>query len=313
VARRTDLASPNSTAQANRFGSIAGAALLLVAMIVTACSGGGGATTAPGQPAASSQPSDDLAAPSFDLPVGPTMRPSGAQVRVANLYRDGQGQGTAVDIYTGFTIGTGGAPVTTVQYGTVSDWFDPLVMDDDGDAEISFLPPGQKDDDHSLGNQSETLKGGEKITILLASGDNKNASGGQFASWRTTFETDTTDFPLPTPAASGEAVVIIDMLALENVPAFDGVNFYAKTDGACLKSIGADQFTGAQPLSGGTQSPFSIPASQTSLSIHQDEGDCTSAPKLEVPLQLAAGQRSFLAVYSADGKTLQALTIPIAP
>src|SRR4051812_2675953 len=102
------------------------AGLIVVAVMVAACSGGPGATgapttasraplaggtsapasAAPGTTAeASAAPGTDAAASAASTQAGGgginlmSLRPSGAKLRIANLYRDASGKPTDLDIY----------------------------------------------------------------------------------------------------------------------------------------------------------------------------------------------------------------------
>ena len=71
-----------------------------------------------------------------------SLRPSGAKLRIANLYRDASGKPTDLDIYG--DVDAANAPkLISVPYGTITDFFDPGVQDDQGDADWTSIPPAR--------------------------------------------------------------------------------------------------------------------------------------------------------------------------
>ena len=328
---------------ARRFVLIA--ALGVAAITVAACSGAGAATSPTGGVAAAGSPSTASGAGptrtpgtlassgraanasgspaasavagsssgTLQLPVG--FRPSGALIRVANLYRSVAATATgAVDVYGTYGTADNDTPLVTVPYGTISGWFDPGILDDARNAQITFFPHGVHASGDEIGSQGETLKGTERITIMLAASEGTNTSGQSLGTWRVVFETSTVN-PLPTPPA-GQALVELDALAL---PAFPGVTadyVYLGTGAACLPSM--DGGDGPQLLSANRRTtsiiPFAIPAGPQVLTFHLDSADCHGKGVSDgIPVQLAAGQRAYVLLYSPDAKALRSLVVAIEP
>jgi hypothetical protein len=301
------------------------ALLLLAVVLAAACGGGSAATTGPTIPGITSAPGSDNPATSSDplvtLPPstggggGPSLKPSGAKMRIANLYTPATGTPPALDIYGGFSA-EAGPLLASVPYGTISDWFDPGVLGNENDAMLSFYVHGKTGMNEEIGTQTETLKGGEQITMFIGAGDadNKNSSGIQFARWTVFFENGT-DFPLPSPVAD-KAIVMALGLALGAVPGTAETFLYMSVDGACLPNVEGGIDGTPQPFGPGSQQNYLAPAGSKDayIELPGENGipDCTSKGTLTpVHYDIAAGERAWLAFYSPDGKTLKALQVKV--
>jgi hypothetical protein len=300
-------------------------AFLITALIVAGCGGGGaGATNQPvptrgqasggaaptvaGQPAATDVPAsaDGIGQPG-------SFRASGAKIRVVNLYSDGSAAPAAVDVFGDFQAL--GAPLMSVPYGTASDWFDPGILDDQRNAEISFFPAGRYTADDLLIDQSETLQGTERITMIVGKGDNKKSDGTSSGQLEVGFENSTVN-PLPTPHAN-QSLVEVDPLSLDSWPgagssAPDGY-MYLSVGSGCLKTVGTedDNTVGVQPLSAHRGSArFSIPAGAVKLSLHPSDACTDTSPYPDIAIDILAGQAARLLLYSANGKDLKTLVVP---
>jgi hypothetical protein len=302
---------------------VAARALFLVMVIVAAaCGSGSTPTTAPTIPGST-------AASSFVVPtlppastggggLGNNLKPSGAKMRIANLYTPATGTPPALDVYGGFNA-QAGPLLVTVPYGTISDWFDPGVLGDNGDASLSWYPQGKTGPDDSIGTQTETLKGGEVITMFIGAGDadNKTQSGLQNSRWKVFFEK-ATDFPLPSPIA-GKAVLMADGLALGAVPGTSETFLYVSVDGTCLPDVEGTSDNTAQPFGPQSQQNYVAPAGSKDayIEVPGENGapDCTSKGTLTpIHYDVAAGERAWLMFYSPDGKTLKVLQVkPAVP
>ncbi len=302
---------------------MAARALLVIVFLVAACSSGGGAatpaptlggltgSTAPG--ATNSPPSLGLGSPAANTP-GPDVHPfrpsGGTMLRVVNLYKDASGAPTAIDIYGDFNAQTGNL-LKTVPYATVTDWFDPGILDDQGDAELSFYATGRTSTDDQLGTQSATLKGTERITLVIGTGENKSSSGTQLARWKTISE-NANDFPLPTPPTSGDAVLMTDGIGLMAFPGTTETFMFLGVDGTCLPSVDSGTEGGGQPIGPSSQQSYIYPAGSHAVSLHLGQSECGAKGAYpDVTVDLKAGQRAFLFLYSPDGKSLKTLQVAI--
>ena len=300
-------------------------AMVLAAVFVASCGGAGGAATnqpvaSPGQPSDAAAPTGTgVAAVATDVPASAagngqpgSIRASGARIRVVNLY-NGAAALSAIDVYGNYQAI--GAPLMSVPYGTASDWFDPGILDDQRNAEVTFFPAGKHTPDDLLVDQSETLRGTERITMILGTGDNKKADGTSYGQLEVQFENSTMN-PLPTPH-SNQSLVEVDPLSLAGWPGAGGSApsgyMYLSTGSGCLKTVGneGDDTVGVQPLSAHRGSArFSIPAGAQKLSLHASETCTDSSPYPDIAVNLTAGQAARVLLYSGNGKDLNTLVLP---
>jgi hypothetical protein len=302
----------------------------LVGLLTAACSGGqagaGGASQL-----ASSGGGGTAATPAISVGGRAPFRASGALVRVVNLYNGGANGPGPIDVYGDFKAT--GTPLITVRYGTISNWFDPGILDDQRNATLTFLPAGKTGtDDEVAHKKSDTLKGGERTTIVLAKNQNTNSSGGLIKSddglLSETVENGTT-YPLPTPPAS-QSVLIVNNVALQALHKFPGTDqtaLFIATGKDCLPTIDSDPLNGSilvdqlgrvspapQPISSWGTVSFAMPAGSQSVSFHLVNAYMNCSGKSvfpEIPVQLAVGGQTFLFLYSPDGKVLKNLVVPV--
>lgn len=299
-------------------------ALLITALFVAGCGGGGAVATnqppTPGQPSAGAaatiagQPAATDVPGSADGNGQPgTFRASGAKIRVVNLYHDGSAAPPAIDVYGDFQAL--GSPLMSVPYGTASDWFDPGILDDQRNAEISFFPAGRHTSDDLLIDQSETLQGTERITMIIGKGENKKSDGTSFGQLEVEFENSTLN-PLPTPHPN-QSLVEVDPLSLDSWPGAGGSApdgyMYVSLGSGCLKTVGTedDNTIGVQPISAHRGSArFSIPAGAQKLSLHPSDACTDASPYPDIAVDIAAGQAARLFLYSENGRDLNTLLLP---
>src|SRR4051794_33105301 len=113
--------------------------LVAVGFLLAACGGaspGGGGAQTGGLPTDKPDVTDDGAA------AGPGGRPSGATVRIVNVYNGGD-KAASIDVYAAPWVSDGATPLLTVPYGTVTEFFDPTVADEAGDMFLSFYRHGE--------------------------------------------------------------------------------------------------------------------------------------------------------------------------
>ncbi len=229
--------------------------------------------------------------------------------RIANLYRDASGKPTDLDIYGDFDA-TNAPRLITVPYGTVTDFFDPGVMDDQGDADWTFYPAGKTGRDDQIGMQQETLKATDRITMVIGDGESKSSTGTQLGMWKTIFET-STDFPLPTPPTAGDAVLMVDGVGITNLPNTSETFVFVGIDGTCLPSVEQGAAAGGEPRGPHSQQNYLYPAGSHAVSLYLTNPDCTGKSAYpDTTVALNAGQRAFLFYYTPDDKTLKGLLVP---
>jgi hypothetical protein len=245
-------------------------------------------------------------------------RPSGAKVRIVNAYAPLNGDPGPIDVYTAPWAGDGDTPLLSVPYGTVSEYFDPTVSDDAGDMFLSMYWAGTKGNGNELISQTETLKGGEVITFIVATGDSTQDSGRRFGSIQAFFQTASGEaFGQSTPAP-GKALLFVDTNGTENVlTAPDSTAWYFSAGTGCTKAINDD----ANTLSGvgpGGGSTYQLDPGSYTGSIHAYASDDTTIPTCDNPalvgnlaIKAVADQTAILLVYAPKDGDLRTLFIPL--
>lgn len=292
---------------------MAGRALLLVVVLVAAACGGStgsAGTPAPtiGAPGGSLDPGTSAVGGTGG--PGQDLTPSGARWRIANFYRDAAGRPTDIDVYGDFNA-QAGPLLKTVRYGTLSEFFDPGRLDDQGDANLSFYPAGRTGTDDQIGSQTATLKGDEVVTMAIATGENTSQNGTALGRWKTFYENGQ-DFPLPTAPTSGDAVLMADGVALAAFPNTTETFAFLGVDGTCLPSVEGGPDGGGQPLAPHSQQSYIYPAGSHNVTVHLANADCgAKSPYPAIPVALSAGERAWLFFYSPDDGQLQTLLVPV--
>lgn len=253
--------------------------------------------------------------PTLDVPAAPVSRlsPSGAFVRLANAYAPLNGDPGSVDVFGGYAAQEGQAPLATVGYEEVGDWFDPGA-DSDGNVAMSWYPSGRTSDDDKLGDQTETLRGGERITVLLTSGGGTNPAGARYGQWLTVFEEGGTSEPLATPG-DGAALLFTESFGLPNT--YGSEPLFISAGNGCLVPQGGTN--GPQPVGPGGSAAFELEPGNMTLSIHSypaggfiGELDCSVPAVLEdIEVDLDPGERAILLLYAPAADDLRALIVPI--
>jgi hypothetical protein len=250
------------------------------------------------------------------LPAG--NRPSGAKVRIVNAYAPLDGDPGPIDIYAAPWAGDGDTPLLSVPYGTVSAYFDPTVSDDAGDMFLSMYWAGTKGNGNELISQTETLKGGEVITFIVATGDSTQDSGRRFGSIQAFYQTANGEtFGQSTPAP-GKALLFVDTNGTENVlTAPDSTAWYFSAGTGCTKAINDDTNTLSGVGPGGGSTYQLDPGSYTG-SIHAYASDDTTIPTCDNPalvgnlaIKAVADQTAILLVYAPKDGDLRTLFIPL--
>jgi hypothetical protein len=250
------------------------------------------------------------------LPAG--HRPSGAKVRIVNAYAPQNGDPGPIDVYAAPWAGDGDTPLLSVPYGTVSEYFDPTVSDDAGDMFLSMYWAGTKGNGSELISQTETLKGGEVITFIVATGDSTQDSGRRFGSIQAFFQTASGGALGQSTPAPGKGLLFVDTNGSENVIAKpDSTTWYFSAGTGCTKAINDDANTlsGAGPGGGGT---YQLDPGSYTGSIHAYAKDDPSIPTCDNPalignlaIKAIADQTAILLVYAPKDGDLRTLFIPL--
>ena len=295
--------------------------LIAACILVVGCSSGGsapsGAASSGGSPAAStSGAAAGTPGAAGGLPAG--HRPSGAKVRIVNAYAPLNGDPGPIDVYAAPWAAEGDKPILSVPYGTVSDYFDPTVSDDAGDMFLSMYWAGTQGNGTELISQTETLKGGEVITFIVATGDSTQDSGRPFGSIQAFFQTASGGTFGQTTPAPGKALLIVDSNGVENVIAKpDSATWFFSAGTGCTKAINddANSLSGAGPGGGGT---YQLDPGSYTGSIHAYASDDTTIPTCDNPslvgnlaIKAVADQTAILLVYAPKDGDLRTLFIPL--
>jgi hypothetical protein len=295
--------------------------LIAASILVVGCSSGGsvpsGAASSQDSPGASTSiAASGVPAVGTGVPAG--NRPSGAKVRIVNAYAPLNGDPGPIDVYAAPWAGDGDTPLLSVPYGTVSAYFDPTVSDDAGDMFLSMYWGGTKGNGAELISQTETLKGGEAITFIVATGDNTQDSGRRFGSIQAFFQKASGGtFGQSTPAP-GKALLVVDTNGTQNViKAPDSATWFFSTGTGCTKAINddANSLSGAGPGGGGT---YQLDPGSYTGSIHAYAKDDPSIPTCDNPalignlaIKAVADQTAILLVYAPKDGDLRTLFIPL--
>jgi hypothetical protein len=243
-------------------------------------------------------------------------KPSGAKVRVANLYNPITSDPGPIDIYAAPWVDAGAKPLLSVPYGQVSPAFDPTVSDDAGDMFLSIYASGVTGNGNELMSQTETLKGGENIVFYLGTGDLQD-SGKYGGALGTEFGVSSGDVGNPT-MAPGTALLTISAIGLDKIVKNpDTTSWIVSLGHGCAPGINGDANDISIIDPGTTGADYPLVAGQTTISFHpydKSSGnlpDCTNASVLDAQVQATAGQKLVLVLYAPKDGQLKALVIPV--
>lgn len=266
-------------------------------------------------------------------------------VRVANTYiPDGSQSGAPIEVWVGTPGGTG-KKLTTVAYGTVSEYFAPQVSDPLGQGvtdvrspyNLSIFPVGAKSGDDLLIDQGEDASPGQKLTMVVG----PNAPGSKGASMSVSAD-DIGSSPkaggftfvsLP-KAPAGKAVLQLGAYALQGRAGMtDSAHGLTPStaDGRCLPyfdldtgGIGLtntlhDMSSDTIALVGGTQAltyavPPGLPIRVNQLKDQETVSSaCKDTPVFgPVDPQLKAGERAYGVLYGPSLSAAKLLVIPVS-
>ncbi len=288
---------------------------VIACLLLAGCSSGPAAATAPN--GSTVGPDETVAATQADDGL-PTRQPSGAKVRIINAYVPLSGQPGPIDIYPAEWVLEGAKPLISVPFGTASDFFDPTVSDASGNMALSAYRSGETGNGNEVASQTETLKGGEIITMIVTTGQNLQSGGDRYGGMQVFFsDTSGGVFGQASPEP-GKGVVIVSSVGIENIMAKpDAEHWYLSTGNGCTKSIGdsQDTLTGNGPGSGATYSltPGTYSASIVSVpGSSQDFPTCTGPSIVgSVPLTVTADRSVLLFIYAAKQGDLKTMVLPL--
>ncbi len=282
--------------------------LVAVGALVAACGGAGGDGPTNGTQTAGPGPT------TIGGGGGSAGRPSGAKVRIVNVYNGGDKAAT-IDVYAAPWVLDGATPLLTVPYGTATEFFDPTVADEAGNMFLTFYRHGETGNGTELISQTETLKGGEIITYVLMSDADTRDDGTPVFQLQSLYHAPGGGIYDATPEP-GKGVLIVNMHAIEPaVTAADGVSWYLSAGQGCKKSINdaADTQTAAGP---GDGTEYVFEPGDYSLSLHESSPgafpDC-SAPALisGIKATVVADKTMLLVVYAPTATGLKSMVLPL--
>lgn len=291
------------------------AIVAIAAVLAGACSGSAGSVGPGGSGAASTQSGGGPAA----TPDTNGHRPSGAKVRIVNAYAPLNGDPGPIDVYAAPWVGAGSTPLITVPYGTTSAFFDPTVADDQGDMFLSLYWKGDTGNGNELVSQSETLKGGEVITYLVATADSVQDSGRRFGSIQGFFASSsggTLDQPTPNP---GKSLLIVDTVGLDNVlSSADTTTYFFGVGKGCAKALGDDEST-MSSVGPGSAATYELDPGTYKGAIYsypadsQNPATCSEKPIVpNIPITIAAGETALSFTFAPkDGGDLKTLVLAL--
>ena len=289
--------------------------MAVMAIVAAACSGGVGG------PAVTSGPgsTDDLGAGLPTLPGGgggTGGQPSGAKVRVFNAYTaDGSGTG-AIDVYGDSLVGSDSTPIATVPYGTLSEFFDPGVFDSDGNAFLTFLPAGVKDQDKVLMTQTETLHSSDVLTVYLGTGSQR-ADGTRGAFDQVYFHHPTGGGVANTPPP-GKGLLIVTSAGLDEIMTSQAdKTWYVGLGNGCDGGLGSGPGITTTVSPGATGAEYELTPGAVTVGIYAGPSDqigtCTGEPIAQAQVEAKANVLDVFILYAPKDGQLKSMMIPLEP
>jgi len=260
--------------------------LVAVGALVSACGGSSGN----GGPTSGTQTAGPEATTSGGG-GGLAGRPSGAKVRIVNVYNGGP-TAASIDVYAAPWVLDGATPLLSVPYGETGNGTEVM-------------------------SQSETLKGGEVITYVLMSDAEMREDGTPKLYLQSLFH-GSTGGGLGATAAPGDGVILINMHGLEPAVAkpADGGSWFMSTGKGCTKAIGNDEFTldAAWP---GDGTRYGLAPGDYTLSFHPSPvgtfPDCSTTPTLAgVQAKVAADETTLVVAYAPSANELKTMVLSLA-
>ncbi|HJP88764.1 MAG TPA: hypothetical protein VJ850_07025 [Candidatus Limnocylindrales bacterium] len=290
---------------------------MAIVALVAACGGGGG----PAQTGGPGSTDDGGAVPTFNAGGGGGgggggNQVSGAKVRVFNAWSPDGGTGGSVDVYGDAFVGADSKALIAVPYGTLTDFFDPGVFDTEGDAMITFLPAGVKDQAKVLMNQSETLKAGDVLTIYLGTGS-KNSDGTTGAFDQVYFHKVVDGGGANTPPP-GKSMLIVTSSGLDAIMTSQADRtWYVGIGSGCEPGLGSGPGITTTVSPGATGAEYDIAPGSYTVAIYSEPSDqagtCTGEPIAQAHLDAKANERAVFILYAPKDGQLTSQMIPLEP
>jgi hypothetical protein len=259
---------------------------ILAALVILAACGGDNETATTDTtraPATTDGTIGDLPAPT---PGEFEEYPEG-KIRFANYWR-ADGAGSPVDIYWGGSAQIG-EKMATVEYGTVTDWetmkieANPLGGNGSPELRVTIQRPGQTDFNGVLNTLSETLEGGERLTVIL--GGTNGSDGLQ--------STTVYEHQVGTPS-EGQGLLLLNSTGLGGVEGGDFVSL--DPAGTCRQEWEIDNTID----NGNAGTAYTVPAGSLQVIAHDanvSPEECAAATIGPIPVEVAAGDRYLVVVW----------------
>jgi hypothetical protein len=236
--------------------------------------------------------------------------PSGASVRVVNLVRLGS-KPSSILVFDTELATTGQKPIARLTYGSVSKPFRPRADESGGGSTtLSFYRPGAPTNASLLGQWTEDLAAGDRLTVLVQPNDDDPEHIPVFANaeWEHGGKT-----PLPS-AAPGKALLLGQGFGLpkSNATTF-GVQ-YGIVGRGCISPLPDD--LGNISYVGATNTvPFTIEPGHLRLAAYNtDDRSCSKRPlAAPVTINANAGDRVYVFAFGSPHQRLELLPVPIPP
>lgn len=238
-------------------------------------------------------------------------RPSGSLVRIFNAYAPMNGEPGPVDVHTEAFVLEGAKPKLTIPYGTMSEWFDPTVRDDEGNTFFSMYWAGTAGNGVALISQTETLKGGERFTYFLTTASTTQDNGRRFGALQGFLHKPEPDTFDPNYAPPGKGLLIVTTVGLDGVLSDpSSYRLYFGIGTGCLKAMSDSEFA-LTSVGPGAQGKYALDPGSYKGAIYNDD-KCAQAPLLQdVPVEIAADSRNVMLVYAPKDTELRAAFFPL--
>ena len=291
---------------------------LALGLLVAACGGSGGGATPDGGDGTGTEPgvtaSPDGGGGGED--TGSGRIPSGAKLRIFNAYADPDGAPVALDVHAAPWVLEGAKPLLSVDYGTLSPVFDPTVGDEAGNMFLSGYAKGETGNGNEVFSDTETLKGGEVITYVIARGTSTMGNGRNGAIFQTLFDPTVAGTDGATPAP-GKGRVVVTAAGLDTVLSGD-TSWYASFGKGCTLGINDDEMGRSLVSPGTSGAAYDLDPGTYTFSLHPYDSsaatpECAGTPDftgLEVPVE--SGRVSLVFLYAAKPDGLTGVAIPLS-